>query len=48
MLFVLAFYYLLPDKWKVRFLLLVSYVFYGFWDPSLCSLIACALNVLFA
>ena len=33
-------YYFLPDRWKVRFVLLMSYVFYGFWDPSLCSLIA--------
>ena len=40
LVFVLAFYYFLPDKWKIRFLLVVSYVFYGFWDPSLCSLIA--------
>ena len=39
-LLVLSVYYFLPDRWKVRFVLLMSYVFYGFWDPSLCSLIA--------
>jgi alginate O-acetyltransferase complex protein AlgI len=37
---VLAVYYWLPDRWKIYYLLLMSYVFYGFWDPSLCSLIA--------
>ena len=36
----LGIYYWLPDRWKVYFLLLMSYVFYGFWDPWLCSLIA--------
>lgn len=37
---VLSIYYFLPDRWKVRYVLLMSYIFYGFWDPSLCSLIA--------
>ena len=36
----LSIYYFLPDRWKVLFLLAMSYLFYGFWDPSLCSLIA--------
>ena len=36
----LSLYYLLPDRLKVYFLLAMSYVFYGFWDPWLCSLIA--------
>ncbi|MDP6931842.1 MAG: MBOAT family O-acyltransferase, partial [Myxococcota bacterium] len=26
-------------RWKIGFLLVMSYVFYGFWDPRLCSLI---------
>ena len=40
MLIVLSVYYLLPDRWKIGFLLVMSYIFYGFWDPSLCGLIA--------
>ena len=36
----LSFYYFLPDRWKIWFLLVLSYVFYGFWDPTLCTLIA--------
>lgn len=36
----LSVYYLLPDRLKVFFLLGMSYLFYGFWDPALCSLIA--------
>ena len=36
----LSVYYWLPDRWKIYFLLVMSYVFYGFWDPWLCSLIA--------
>ncbi|CAN0458629.1 unnamed protein product, partial [Ectocarpus fasciculatus] len=36
----LSVYYLLPDRAKIGFLLVMSYVFYGFWDPALCSLIA--------
>ena len=36
----LTIYYWLSDRWKIYFLLLMSYVFYGFWDPWLCSLIA--------
>ena len=36
---VLAVYYQLPDRAKIWFLLVMSYVFYGFWDPRLCSLI---------
>ena len=36
---VLSFYYLLNDRMKIWFLLLMSYVFYGFWDPQLCALI---------
>jgi D-alanyl-lipoteichoic acid acyltransferase DltB (MBOAT superfamily) len=36
---VLSFYYLLNDRMKIWFLLVMSYVFYGFWDPHLCALI---------
>jgi alginate O-acetyltransferase complex protein AlgI len=36
---VLGVYYHLSDRAKIRFLLVMSYVFYGFWDPRLCSLI---------
>jgi alginate O-acetyltransferase complex protein AlgI len=36
---VLAVYYQLSNRAKIWFLLLMSYVFYGFWDPKLCSLI---------
>ncbi len=32
-------YYSLPDRGKVWFLLLLSYFFYGFWDPTLLGLI---------
>ena len=35
---VLAVYYQLSNRAKIWFLLLMSYVFYGFWDPKLCSL----------
>jgi alginate O-acetyltransferase complex protein AlgI len=36
----LTVYYTLPDRAKIGFLLVMSYVFYGFWDPALCALIA--------
>jgi D-alanyl-lipoteichoic acid acyltransferase DltB (MBOAT superfamily) len=36
---VLGVYYTLGDRMKIWFLLLASYVFYGFWDPQLCALI---------
>ncbi len=36
---VILVYYRLPDRGKVVFLLVMSYVFYGFWDPWLLSLI---------
>lgn len=36
---VLVVYYRLPDRAKIWFLLGMSYVFYGFWDPRLCGLI---------
>ena len=36
---VLSVYYFLNDRHKIWFLLLMSYVFYGFWDPTLCTLI---------
>lgn len=39
-LLTLGIYYWLNDRHKILFLLLMSYVFYGFWDPWLCSLIA--------
>ncbi len=39
MLLVLSVYYTLSDRMKIWFLLVMSYVFYGFWDPRLCSLI---------
>ena len=32
-------FYQLPERLKVPFLLVMSYVFYGFWDPWLLSLI---------
>ena len=38
--FVLLVYYQLPDRAKIGFLLVMSYVFYGYWTPELCSLIA--------
>ena len=44
----LAVYHLLPDRAKVGFLLIMSYIFYGFWDPALCSLIALSTIVDFA
>ena len=44
-LITLGVYYFLSDKKKVYFLLLMSYVFYGFWDPWLCSLIALSTAV---
>ena len=33
-------YYALNDRGRLWLLLVASYVFYGFWDPALCSLIA--------
>ncbi len=39
LLFVLAVYYRLGKEAKLWFLLVMSYVFYGFWNPWLCSLI---------
>ncbi|MCB9761755.1 MAG: MBOAT family protein [Alphaproteobacteria bacterium] len=36
---VLALYYGLSDRGKLWLLLVASYVFYGFWDPELCTLI---------
>jgi D-alanyl-lipoteichoic acid acyltransferase DltB (MBOAT superfamily) len=36
---VLGIYYTLNDRLKIWFLLAMSYVFYGFWDPQLCLLI---------
>jgi alginate O-acetyltransferase complex protein AlgI len=44
-LITLGVYYFLSDKRKIHFLLLMSYVFYGFWDPWLCSLIALSTAV---
>jgi len=35
----LSVYYWLPDRAKIWFLLLLSWFFYGFWDPSLLGLI---------
>jgi len=53
LLFVLAVYYRLGKEGKLWFLLVMSYVFYGFWNPWLCSLIflstvvdyTCALRI---
>lgn len=50
---VCAVYFLLDHRWQNRFLLLASYVFYGWWDWRFCSLMllssvvdyACALLV---
>lgn len=39
LVFVLAVYYFLPDRAKTWFLVGVSVVFYGFWDPELCLLL---------
>lgn len=36
---VAAVYYWLPDRGKIWFLLAMSWLFYGFWDPWLLSLI---------
>ena len=36
---ILTFYYWLGKEAKLWFLLFMSYVFYGFWNPWLCSLI---------
>lgn len=36
---VLAVYYLLGDRAKIWFLLIVSVIFYGYWDPELCGLL---------
>jgi len=53
LLFTLAVYYRLGKQAKLWFLLVMSYVFYGFWNPWLCSLIfastvvdyVCALKI---
>ena len=53
MLVVLAVYYRLGKDGKIWFLLGMSYLFYGFWNPWLCTLIAassvvdwyCALRI---
>ena len=42
---VLLVYYPLSDRAKITFLLMMSYIFYGFWDPALCSLIALSTTV---
>ena len=39
-LVVYGLYYALNDRGRLWLLLVASYVFYGFWDPTLCSLIA--------
>ena len=39
LLIVLAVYYRLGKEAKLWFLLGMSYIFYGFWNPWLCSLI---------
>ena len=36
---VLLLYYFMPKHWRKHFLLMVSYVFYGFWDWRFCFLI---------
>ena len=45
---VLALYYSLPDRAKIWFLLALSYVFYGFWEPRLLTLILVSTAVDFA
>jgi D-alanyl-lipoteichoic acid acyltransferase DltB (MBOAT superfamily) len=53
MIVVLAVYYRLGHKGKLWFLLVMSYIFYGFWNPWLCGLIflstlvdyTCALRI---
>lgn len=37
---ILPIYYMLPRKWRSVHLLIVSYVFYGYWDWRFCSLLA--------
>ncbi len=44
-LVVFGLYYSLNDRGKLWLLLVASYVFYGFWDPALCSLIAMSTMV---
>lgn len=39
LLFTLTVYYRLGQQGKLWFLLLMSYVFYGFWSPWMCSLL---------
>ncbi len=41
---VLAVYYVLPERWRIGFLLAVSIVFYGWWDPQLCLLLFCCIG----
>jgi D-alanyl-lipoteichoic acid acyltransferase DltB (MBOAT superfamily) len=42
---VLAVYHSLGDRGKLWFLLAMSYVFYGFWDPALCGMLIAASAV---
>lgn len=37
---ILPIYYILPRKWRSVHLLIVSYIFYGYWDWRFCSLLA--------
>jgi D-alanyl-lipoteichoic acid acyltransferase DltB (MBOAT superfamily) len=48
LVFVLGVYYWLSDRQKTWFLLLLSYFFYGFWSPWLCSLILLSTVIDFA
>ena len=36
---VLAIYFILSHRWQNRFLLVASYVFYGWWDWRFCGLL---------
>lgn len=45
LLIVVPVYYALRDEPKKNWLLLVSFVFYGFWDPRLCLLVGAAIGL---
>jgi len=40
LLIILPIYYTIPHRWKPVHLLVVSYIFYGYWDWRFCSLLA--------
>jgi D-alanyl-lipoteichoic acid acyltransferase DltB (MBOAT superfamily) len=42
LLLVMVSFWLLPRAWRLAFILLASFVFYGFWDVRFCSLLIAA------